>query len=219
MLARPLRTVMSRPLNWKASAPALPPRQPSLPKLPIPDLPATLTRLKDALNPLAVSNAEYAVAVSKIDEFGRGAGNVLHNRLLERDAEREHWLEEWWDDIAYLGYRDSVCTSHTPCHSCSLDTGRRQCLLLLYALFPLPTRLIPNPSPDGFDRQPAHLPQTPAARAAALARAAMIFRQKLKRGQITPDGTKEGPLCMDTYRCVTFPSPSHLEMNDLQMDV
>jgi hypothetical protein len=55
---------------------------------------------------------------------------------------------------------------------------------------------------DGFDRQPAHLPQTSAARAAGLARAGMIFRQKLKQGLLKPDGTKEGPHCMDTYRYV-----------------
>lgn len=34
----------------------------------------------------------------------------------------------------------------------------------------------------------------------------MIFRQKLKQGLIKPDGTKEGPHCMDTYRYV-FPEP------------
>lgn len=53
---------------------------------------------------------------------------------------------------------------------------------------------------DGFDAHPSHLTQTPAARAAGIARAAMIFRQKLKQGLIRPDATKEGPLCMDTYR-------------------
>lgn len=28
----------------------------------------------------------------------------------------------------------------------------------------------------------------------------MIFRQRLKQGLIKPEATKEGPLCMDTYR-------------------
>jgi carnitine O-acetyltransferase len=28
----------------------------------------------------------------------------------------------------------------------------------------------------------------------------MIFRQQLKLGSILPESTKEGPLCMDTYR-------------------
>lgn len=55
---------------------------------------------------------------------------------------------------------------------------------------------------DGFDAHPSHLPQTPSARAAGLIRAALIFRQNLKRGLLQPDSTKEGPLCMDTYRCV-----------------
>jgi len=53
---------------------------------------------------------------------------------------------------------------------------------------------------DGFDAQPTHLPQTPAGRAATIARGVMIFRQKLKQGLVKPDATKEGPLCMDTYR-------------------
>ncbi|KAG5340287.1 hypothetical protein C0989_002303 [Termitomyces sp. Mn162] len=57
--------------------------------------------------------------------------------------------------------------------------------------------------------------QTPAARAAGLARAAMIFRQNLKRGLMEPDSTKEGPLCMDTYRwmfdCCRIPGPQGLD--------
>ncbi|KAG6833240.1 hypothetical protein H0H87_009861 [Tephrocybe sp. NHM501043] len=68
---------------------------------------------------------------------------------------------------------------------------------------------------DGFDGQPSHLPQTPAARAAGLARAAMIFRKNLKQGLLTPDSTKEGPICMDTYRwmfdCCRIPGPQGLD--------
>ena len=30
----------------------------------------------------------------------------------------------------------------------------------------------------------------------------MVFRQQLKLGLIKPESTKEGPLCMDTYRSV-----------------
>ena len=55
-------------------------------------------------------------------------------------------------------------------------------------------------SSDGFNAHPSHLEQTPAARAAGLARAALIFRRNLKRGLLKPDATKEGLLCMDTYR-------------------
>ena len=69
---------------------------------------------------------------------------------------------------------------------------------------PLPDGFI-----DGFDEQPASLPQTPAARAAGLARGALIFREKLQSGQVKPDATKEGDFCMDTYRYVeAFPKMS-----------
>lgn len=53
---------------------------------------------------------------------------------------------------------------------------------------------------DGFDSAPAHLSQSPAGRAAGIARATMIFRQQLKQGLIKPDTVKGAPLCMDTYR-------------------
>jgi carnitine O-acetyltransferase len=53
---------------------------------------------------------------------------------------------------------------------------------------------------DGFDQPPSHLPSSPAARAAGIARATMIFRKQLKQGLIKPESTKSGPLCMDTYR-------------------
>lgn len=56
--------------------------------------------------------------------------------------------------------------------------------------------------PDGFVEHPVHLPQTPVHRAASLIRAAMLYRQQLKLGQAEPEKTKEGPICMDTYRCV-----------------
>jgi len=66
-------------------------------------------------------------------------------------------------------------------------------ILSLYTLYP-----------DGFGQPPSHLSNAPAARAAGIARAAMLFRQKLKQGLITPEATKEGPLCMDTYRSLPF---------------
>jgi len=115
-----MSVLATRPPNWKAAAPAPLPgtttfaHQTSLPKLPVPELPATLAHLKEALKPLAKSEAEYIAAVTKIDEFGQGSGKVLQDRLLRRDAETKHWLEEWWDDIAYLGYRDSVRMPRPP---------------------------------------------------------------------------------------------------------
>uniref|UniRef100_A0A7S3LJ93 Choline/carnitine acyltransferase domain-containing protein n=1 Tax=Aplanochytrium stocchinoi TaxID=215587 RepID=A0A7S3LJ93_9STRA len=39
-----------------------------------------------------------------------GIGHVLQKRLQERAASRPNtsWLQEWWNDLAYLSYRDSI---------------------------------------------------------------------------------------------------------------
>ncbi len=107
----------TRPTNWKGAAPSPLPgptfaAQSSLPRLPVPELSDTLTKLKDTLRPIAWTNAEYKDAVRKIDEFGSTTGPELQKRLLARAQEpgRLHWFEEWWDDLAYQGYRDSVST-------------------------------------------------------------------------------------------------------------
>jgi len=101
-----------RPIDWKAAAPELPNltfrAQSKLSKLPVPDFDDTLLRLKESLRPIAYSDIEYTSVVKKIDEFATNLGPILHSRLLERAKNRSHWLEEWWDDTGYLGYRDSV---------------------------------------------------------------------------------------------------------------
>ena len=58
------------------------------------------------------------------------------------------------------------------------------------------------PSTDGFKEHPKHLPQTPLHRAASIVRAAMLFREQYKLGQVPPEKTKEGPICMDTWRYI-----------------
>lgn len=107
---------MPRQSNWKSLAPFPPPATPtfqhqsSLQQLPVPSLSSTLNTLKESLKPLSHSSEEYESAIAKIDEFGKqgGLGEVLQQRLEKRKSERDHWLEEWWDDGAYLSYRDSV---------------------------------------------------------------------------------------------------------------
>lgn len=127
----------SRPTAWKAAAPASPPGTKTfsaeLPKLPVANLPDTLARLKQSLAPIALSDEEYAAVSAKIDQFAVGQGPELQRRLLARAEKTRHWLEEWWDDGGYLGYRDSVRSQR--CHSIPmvliLKIDRCQCLLLL----------------------------------------------------------------------------------------
>ncbi|KAJ7091566.1 acyltransferase ChoActase/COT/CPT [Mycena belliarum] len=183
------RTLGAQPTDWKLAAPEPPAgsktfaAQTKLPLLPVPELEATLTRLKESLKPLAWSADEVAAAETKIAEFATGKGPELQERLIERSKQHKHWLEEWWDNTGYLGYRDSVVVNVSYYY--------------------------------GFDAQPLHQYQSAAARAAYLARATMIFRKQCKLGLITPEATKEGPLCMDTYRwmfdCCRLPGPQGLD--------
>ena len=62
-------------------------------------------------------------------------------------------------------------------------------------------------SAAGFESQPAHLPQTPAARAAGLTYATMLFRQRLRSGKLPPETFKGVELCMDPYRSVSLNLP------------
>ncbi|KAF8519035.1 carnitine acetyl transferase [Hysterangium stoloniferum] len=175
------------PKNWKSLAPAPPAGtlsfggQSALQRLPVPPLNVTLSRLKRSLKAIAWDEAEFAASERKVDQFANGLGPELQGRLEQRRDEpgRAHWLEEWWDQLAYMGYRDSVMINVSYYY--------------------------------GFDAHPAHYPQTTAHRAAALTRATILFRRKLKRGELSPDATKEGPLCMDTWRwmfdCCRVPAP------------
>lgn len=128
-----------RPSNWKEQAPEPLPgtltfaSQSSLPKLPVPKLEDTLGRFKESLKPIAWTEEEFKAAAQKIDEFGAGKGKELHERLLKHDQGTKHWLENWWDDGGYLGYRDSVRLSDDMPRELAVKRrpGRCQCLLLL----------------------------------------------------------------------------------------
>ncbi|EFX04354.1 carnitine acetyl transferase [Grosmannia clavigera kw1407] len=85
--------------------------QESLPRLPVPTLEETAARYVKSLRALYptedVAKSEAAVA-----EFIRpgGVGQRLQAKLVAQrdDASVKNWLSEWWNDAAYLAYRDPV---------------------------------------------------------------------------------------------------------------
>ena len=106
----------TRPPQWKQLAPPPLPgptfaAQSTLPRLPVPALAETLAKLKESLRPIAWSEGEYADAVKAVDRFANSEyARELQHRLQKRAEEpaRLHWLEEWWDDWSYMGFRESV---------------------------------------------------------------------------------------------------------------
>ncbi|KAJ1988385.1 Carnitine O-acetyltransferase mitochondrial [Coemansia spiralis] len=84
--------------------------QSQLPQLPVPSLEETLPKYLKTVEPL-LSKESFAKTKKIVEEFGQSAqGKELQRRLEARAAEpgRVNWLEEWWNDLSYMGYRDPV---------------------------------------------------------------------------------------------------------------
>ena len=83
----------------------------SLPRLPVPSLAETAAKYLKSVHPL-VSPQEFAKTEAAVKEFVApgGLGEKLQTKLVRKaqDPECKNWLASWWDDAAYLEYRDPV---------------------------------------------------------------------------------------------------------------
>ncbi|OZJ04997.1 hypothetical protein BZG36_02111 [Bifiguratus adelaidae] len=104
--AAPQPTIKADP-----NAPPMLRYQKNLPRLPVPALSATLTKYLKTVKPL-LSEQEYNETEKCVEEFRApgGPGELLQKRLEARAADPNcvNWLEEWWNDGAYMAYRDPV---------------------------------------------------------------------------------------------------------------
>ncbi|KAG6016941.1 hypothetical protein E4U43_002684 [Claviceps pusilla] len=85
--------------------------QDSLPRLPVPTLEETANRYLKSLHPI-LSASEYATSKAAVQEFIRpgGVGSKLQHKLIARreNAQTKNWIYDWWNDAAYLAYRDPI---------------------------------------------------------------------------------------------------------------
>ena len=84
--------------------------QASLPHLPVPPLASTLAKYLETVRP-HLTPSEYAHSESTVRAFGASAQAVeLQRRLEARAAEPAtvNWLADWWNETAYMAYRDPV---------------------------------------------------------------------------------------------------------------
>lgn len=83
----------------------------SLPRLPIPTLEETSKRYLKSVHPL-LNSAEYENTQTAVADFIKpgSVGHELQKRLQARrdDPKHKNWIYEWWNDAAYLTYRDPV---------------------------------------------------------------------------------------------------------------
>lgn len=85
--------------------------QDSLPRLPVPTLEETAERYLKSLRPL-LSPDEFDRSKKAVEAFVKpgAVGPRLQKKLEARrdDPNVRNWLYEWWNDAAYLAYRDPV---------------------------------------------------------------------------------------------------------------
>ena len=83
----------------------------SLPRLPVPTLEETAKRYLKSVHPL-LNQDEFAYTKKVVEDFVKpgSIGPELQRRLQSRreDSKHRNWIYEWWNDAAYLSYRDPV---------------------------------------------------------------------------------------------------------------
>ena len=83
----------------------------SLPRLPVPSLEETSTRYLKSVHPL-LNEKEFQATTKAVEDFKKpgSIGQQLQKRLQARreDPQHRNWIYEWWNDAAYLSYRDPV---------------------------------------------------------------------------------------------------------------
>ncbi|KAK9239366.1 acyltransferase ChoActase/COT/CPT [Lipomyces kononenkoae] len=85
--------------------------QESLPRLPVPTLQQTAERYLKSVRPL-LSQDQFNNTVKIVQNFisNEGEGPGLQKKLLAKAADPtvKNWVYDWWNDAAYLTYRDPV---------------------------------------------------------------------------------------------------------------
>jgi carnitine O-acetyltransferase len=83
----------------------------NLPQLPVPTLEETSKRYLKSVRAL-LSDTEYQRTKKAVEDFisPNGLGPELQKRLEARAGQPEikNWLSEWWNQAAYLAYRDPI---------------------------------------------------------------------------------------------------------------
>jgi carnitine O-acetyltransferase len=100
----------------------------SLPRLPVPSLEETSARYLKSIHPL-LNKDEYAASEKAVAAFRKegGLGQTLQKRLLARrdDPKHKSWIYDWWNNDAYLTYRDPVVPYVSYFYSFRDDRRRR----------------------------------------------------------------------------------------------
>ncbi|KPI40817.1 Carnitine O-acetyltransferase, mitochondrial [Cyphellophora attinorum] len=111
-----------------SSKPAMLRFEDSLPRLPVPTLEETSKRYLKSLHPL-LTKEEYAASEKAVNAFSQSSslGPTLQERLVARanDPKHKNWIADWWNEAAYLSYKDPVVPYVSYFYSFRDDRRRR----------------------------------------------------------------------------------------------
>ncbi|SCZ95699.1 BZ3500_MvSof-1268-A1-R1_Chr8-1g09737 [Microbotryum saponariae] len=182
---RPQMSRAPRWSEWRLCPPSATPsdsttfrNQAKLPRLPIPELDLTLDKLVESCRPLAKDENELQELKRKVSVFRHGLGRKLQQRLVQRRESEgmRNWIAEWWDNDAYMAYRDSVVVN----------------VSYYYGFKKVPQ------APSSVSNPPT---SDPAYVAASIIITALEFRRLLIKGLLEPEPAgKEGELCMESFK-------------------
>ena len=100
----------------------------SLPKLPVPSLEETSSRYLKSLHPLLTKD-EYSASEKAVAAFNQpgSVGQKLQERLVRKaqDPKVRNWIADWWNEAAYLAYKDPVVPYVSYFYSFRDDRRRR----------------------------------------------------------------------------------------------
>ncbi|SGY41705.1 BQ5605_C003g02542 [Microbotryum silenes-dioicae] len=171
--------------EWRLSPPSATPlgsitfrNQAQLPRLPVPELDVTLEKLIESCRPLAKDENELEEFKRKVSVFRQGLGGKLQERLVKRRESEgmRNWIAEWWDNDAYMAYRDSVVVN----------------VSYYYGFKKVPQ------APSSVSNPPT---SDPAYVAASIIITALEFRRLVIKGLLEPEPAgKEGELCMESFK-------------------
>lgn len=188
---RPPNSSSSLPEGYKADPKqgAMLRYQASLPHLPVPPLASTLAKYLETIRP-HLTPSEYAHSESTVRAFGASAQAVELQRRLEAratDPSTVNWLADWWNETAYMAYRDPVVVnvSYFYVHVAdpAIRDAPRRAATLLKAMLPFRT-LVETCVKPFFSYLP--LCSSPCYRRFS--------------AQLEPEKVRGAPLCMDSYK-------------------
>ncbi|KAJ2777917.1 hypothetical protein H4R18_004900 [Coemansia javaensis] len=169
--------------------------QAGLPRLPIPPLEQTVARCVESVAPVAGDDAAALAETRRRAARFLAVGDRLQQRLASYDkTQAASWLEAWWLEAAYLGWREGLCI-HSNYWIVMADDPRAYD----QAVAAQPLQPADGEYAAGRVCESGGYGEFQIRRAVQFIQRALDYKELVDEGRVPVDRTKAGPLCMHQY--------------------